>query len=61
METISLMESFQQLIGGMGTTIQIFVLTLLFSLPLGLIIAFGRMSKNGILQTIMKIYISIMR
>ena len=61
METISLMESFQQLIGGMGTTIQIFVLTLLFSLPLGLIIAFGRMSKNGILQTIMKINISIMR
>ena len=42
--TISLLGSFSQLMSGMGTTIQIFVLTLLFSLPLGLLIAFGRMS-----------------
>lgn len=45
--SISLLSSFTQLIGGMGTTIQIFLLTLLFSLPLGLIIAFGRMSKTS--------------
>ncbi len=59
--SISLLSSFTQLIGGMGTAIQIFLLTLLFSLPLGLIIAFGRMSKNIILQSIVKVYISILR
>lgn len=36
--TLSLLE-------GLGTTVQIFALTLLFSLPLGLLIAFGTMSK----------------
>ncbi len=36
--TLSLLE-------GMGTAIQLFLLTLLFSLPLGLLIAFGSMSK----------------
>lgn len=46
---------------GMGVSIQIFVLTLVFSLPLGLVVAFGRMSKNGILRAVIKTYISIMR
>lgn len=45
----------------MVTTVEIFVLTLLFSLPLGLIVAFGRMSKNVIIRAITKIYISVMR
>ena len=49
------------LVGGMGTSIQIFLVTLLFSLPLGLLVAFGRMSKNRPLQTAVKVYISIMR
>ncbi|MBP3853279.1 MAG: amino acid ABC transporter permease, partial [Erysipelotrichaceae bacterium] len=35
--------------------------TLLFSLPLGLLIAFGRMSKNPVIRNIVKVYISIMR
>ena len=50
-----------QLGSGMMTTIQIFLLTLIFSLPLGLLVAFGRMSKNAVIRTITKIYISIMR
>ena len=33
------------LLSGLGTTIQIFFLTLLFALPLGLVIAFGSMSR----------------
>lgn len=33
------------LLEGMGTTVQLFALTLLFSLPLGLLVAFGSMSK----------------
>lgn len=46
---------------GMLVSIEIFVLTLIISLPLGLIVAFGRMSKNTILRNVVKIYISIMR
>lgn len=50
-----------QLGKGMIVSVEIFMLTLLFSLPLGLVVAFGRMSKNIIIRTITKIYISIMR
>jgi polar amino acid transport system permease protein len=42
-------------------SIEIFFLTLLFSLPLGLFVAFGRMSKNIVIRNIIKFYISIMR
>lgn len=52
---------FLQLGEGLAVSVEIFFLTLLFSLPLGLIVAFGRMSKNGILRTATKVYISIMR
>ena len=51
----------EQLLGGMVTSIEIFLLTLLFSLPLGLVIAGGRMSKFKPLRWLMKLYISIMR
>lgn len=52
---------FTDLSSGMVTSIEIFVLTLLFSLPLGLIVAFGRMSKIAPVRWLFKIYISIMR
>ena len=42
-------------------TLEIFVLTLVFSLPLGMIVCFGRMSKNKLISAITRIYISIMR
>lgn len=45
----------------MVTTVVIFGLTLLFSLPLGMIVAFGRMSKGPLVRNLTKIYISIMR
>ncbi len=51
----------QQLAGGMLVSIEIFVVTLLVSLPLGLLVCFGRMSKNPLLRGIVKIYISVMR
>lgn len=51
----------QQLIGGMGSSLLIFVLTLLFSMPLGLLVAFGRMSKFKPLQMIIKFFIAILR
>ena len=46
---------------GMFVSVQIFVMTLVFSLPLGLVVAFGRMSKNPVVRNVVKVYISIMR
>ncbi len=51
----------QQLAGGMGSSLMIFVLTLVFSMPLGLLVAFGRMSKCTPLRGIVKIFIAILR
>ena len=50
-----------QLSLGLVTTLQIFVLTLVFSLPLGLFVALGRMSQNTLVRTVVKVYISVMR
>lgn len=52
---------FLQLGKGFLTTFEIFALTLLFALPLGLVISFGRMSKNFFVRTLTKFYISVMR
>ncbi|MGI6205743.1 MAG: amino acid ABC transporter permease [Anaerovoracaceae bacterium] len=46
---------------GMLRSISIFLWTLVLSLPLGLIVSFGRMSKNRILRGIVTFYISVMR
>lgn len=46
---------------GAVTTLVIFVVTLVFSLPLGLLVSFGRMAKNPVIRNIVKVYISIMR
>lgn len=46
---------------GMLRTIGIFLLTLLGSLPLGMVIMFGRRSANRILSAIVKGFISIIR
>jgi polar amino acid transport system permease protein len=46
---------------GAGTSLEVFFLTLLFSLPLALPVAFGRMSKNPALRGITGLYLLIMR
>ena len=51
----------QQLTAGFGQTLLIFCLTLLFSLPLGMVVYFGRVSRFKPLSWIIKAYISIMR
>ena len=51
----------QQLVGGMGASLLIFMLTLLFSMPLGLAVAFGRMSRFKPLQAVIKFFIAILR
>lgn len=58
METMTML---QQLGEGMIVSVEIFLLTLLFSLPLGLIVSFGRMSPNWVVNSFIKIYIAIMR
>ena len=52
---------FEKLMGGMGVTVSIFILTLIFSIPLGLPLSLASMSKNKVLSVISGIYISIMR
>lgn len=46
---------------GMVISLEIFVCTLLFALPLGLFVCFGRRSKNRVISAIFRIYISVMR
>lgn len=50
-----------ELAGGLLRSIAIFALTLFGSLPLGLLVSFGRMSRIKPLQLMIKFYISIMR
>jgi polar amino acid transport system permease protein len=49
------------LAGGFAQTVAIFFLTLLGSLPLGIPVALGRISRFGPVRWLMRIYISIMR
>lgn len=58
---MSIAQIVKQLSTGLAATVGIFVLTLLFSMPLGLVVAAARMSKYKIPQWIAKIYISILR
>lgn len=58
---MDIMTMTAQLAEGFLVTVQIFVLTLLFSLPLGMLVAFGRMSRCKIIKLLAKLYISVMR
>ena len=51
----------QSLLGGLMTTFQIFIFTLLFSLPLGLILAFGSMSKFRPLRYLVQVLVWVIR
>lgn len=50
-----------QLSSGMWASLELFTLTLIFSMPLGLLICFLRRSRFKIVELIAKFYISIMR
>lgn len=49
------------MIDGAGTTLSIFFLTLLLAVPLGMLVALGRMSKRRIVRAPISFYIYIMR
>jgi len=46
---------------GLGKTLAIFFLTLLFSMPLGMLVAFCRMSKNKAVSSVTRFIISVLR
>ena len=51
----------QSLLGGLATTFEIFILTLLFALPLGLLFAFASMSKCKPLKSVMELLVWVIR
>lgn len=58
---MSLEVMIRELTTGFGQTLVIFALTLVFSLPLGLVVYFGRASRCKPFAAFVKFYISIMR
>jgi len=58
---MSFIEVTKALLEGFGTSFKLFILTLVFSLPLGLIISFGSMSKFKPLQYLVKCFVWIIR
>ena len=61
MEWVEVINLFSLLSKGFVVAVEVFLLTLLFSLPLGLLIAFGRRAKNKLINGPMKLYILLMR
>ena len=59
--TPELLSMTGELLKGLLVSAEIFFLTLFFALPLGLLVALGRMSGNFLVRNIFRIYISIMR
>ena len=51
----------QQLFAGFGETIKVFVLTLLFSIPLGLLVCLGSMSRFSPLRYVTRTFVWIIR
>ena len=51
----------QTLMSGLATTFEIFILTLVFALPLGLVIAFGLMSKFKPLRYLLEVIVWVIR
>ena len=58
---MTLMTMVSKMSEGLGRTCAIFFLTLLFSLPLGLLVALLRMSRNRVVSAVMRVYISVLR
>ena len=50
-----------QLLAGFWESLKIFVMTLVFSLPLGLVIAFGSMSRFSPLRTLVRTFVWVIR
>lgn len=60
-KTMDFSVMLSQLAKGMTVTTEIFFVTLIFSLPLGLVVCWGKMSKIPVIRWIVSAYISVMR
>lgn len=49
------------MLGGTATSLEVFFLTLIFSIPLALVVAFGRMSKNRVISGITNVFLLLIR
>ena len=58
---MSLMTMIVKMGEGLGKTCAIFFLTLLFSLPLGMIVALLRMSRSKIISGVTRFFITVLR
>lgn len=58
---MSLLTMIMKMSEGLGRTCAIFFLTILFSIPLGMVVALLRMSKNKIVSGITRFIISVLR
>ena len=58
---MSALKMFDLMSSGMLESVKIFFLTLIFTLPLGMVVAFGRMAKCSLIRNITKLYIAVMR
>lgn len=61
MDTQLFIEVTKSLLEGLGVTAKLFFLTLVFALPLGLIVSFGSMSKIKIIKYITKAFVWVIR
>ena len=59
--TMTILTMIIKMSEGLGKTCAIFFLTLLFSLPLGMIVALLRMSRNKVVSTVTRGVISVLR
>lgn len=61
MEVEKILNIAKILFSGLGTSLEIFMITLFFSIPLGVLVASLRNSKNKLISNIMKVYILLIR
>ena len=55
------MQVLPQLLGGFAETVKVFILTLVFSIPLGLVVCFGSMSRFSPLRWLPRTFVWIIR
>lgn len=58
---INIINLLPQVLDGLKVTLEVFILTLVLSIPLGVIVSLGRLSKNPILNKVTGFYVLIMR
>jgi len=61
MSTADIFQLFKAMLEASKNTLQIFGLTIIFGIPLGLVVSLGRMTKHKIINIPVKVYLLLMR